>query len=100
MKNRIKVMSNFGSEIRNDPFKSLETVKEKMHDPARAKCELASLTETMTRVLIGAEQGLNEDLIDFAGRFKQARDTGDKASHVFVKTTKEWQDKCNEANTR
>ena len=43
MKSRLEEMSNFDSEIRNDPFKLLDATKDKMCDPARAKCECASL---------------------------------------------------------
>ena len=101
MKNRTKEMSNFESTIRNNLFKSSEAVEEKMCDPARAKCKFSSSTETMTRVSIGTEQDLNEDLVDFAGRFKQARDMfkqtiGEDVSHALVETAKEWQDECNE----
>ena len=42
MQNRIKEMTDFDSEIRNEPIGSLKAIKEKMHDPARVKHECVS----------------------------------------------------------
>ena len=44
-KSQIKEMSTFESTIGNNPFELLKTMKEKMHDLARAKHEQASSTE-------------------------------------------------------
>ena len=94
MKNRTQEQSNFESEIRNDPFKLLESIKEKMCDPARAKHEYASLTDAINRALVDAKQSHGKDLIDYAKRFKQAKDifkqtVGDNALNSFVENAKE-----------
>ena len=94
MKSRLEEMSNFDSEIRDNPFKLLDATKDKMHDPARAKYAYASLTESMTRALLNTKQEFDEDLIDCAKRFEQAKDTfeqtvGDEILHKFVENTKD-----------
>lgn len=71
----------------------MEAIKVVMHDPARAKCPCASLTEALTRML-NIEQMELENLLDHVKRFKQKRDV--MKSHVgknildgFVENTPE-----------
>ena len=90
-------MSNFDSEIRDNPFKLLDAIKDKMYDPARAKYEHALLTESIIRALLNAKQEFDEDLIDCTKRFKQAKDVfqqtvGDEILHKFVENTKDYKD--------
>ena len=54
--------------------KSMDAIKEKMCDPARAKHEHVSLTETITRVILGTKQEFDEDSVDCTRRFEQAKD--------------------------
>ena len=63
MQSRIEEMSNFEKEIKNNPIKLLEAIKEKMHDPSRVKHEYATLTESIARVLVGTKQEFDEDLV-------------------------------------
>ena len=44
-----------------------------MHDPIRAKCPYASLTEVLMRTL-NIKQLEHKSLIDYMKRFKQSRD--------------------------
>ena len=67
-------MSAFESAIRNNPFESLDTIKEKMHDPERAKHKRASSTETIDRV-VPTKQYFDEASRDCTRLFKQAQDT-------------------------
>ena len=90
-------MSNFDSEIRDNPFKLLDAIKNKMYDPARAKYECASLTESIVRALLNTKQEFDEDLIDYTKRFKQAKDifqqtVGDEILHKFVENAKDYKD--------
>jgi len=75
----------------------MDEVKEKMHNPARAKCECVSLTETIARVIPGTKQEFDEDLADCAKRLKQAKDVfkqsvDTKMSFEFVVHTQEHKD--------
>ena len=95
MKSRIEEMSTFDTTIRNDPFELLNAIKEKMYDPARAKYEFVSLTDTFNRTASETRQDFDEDLLDYTKRFKQAKDilkqtTGDETLHTFVEHTKEY----------
>ena len=45
-----------------------------MYDPARAKYECISLTETLSRIINDSKQEEDEQLIDCSKRFKQTRD--------------------------
>ena len=97
MQNRIEEMSNFDSEIRNDPIKLLEVIKEKMYDPARAKYEFVSLTEAFSRLIVETKQEKDESLIDYTKRFKQTKDilkqtVGDKVLQEFAERTQDYKD--------
>ena len=75
----------------------MDAVKEKMHNPARAKCECVSLTETIAKVIPGTKQEFDEDLADCAKRLKQAKDVfkqsvDTKMSFEFVVHTQEHKD--------
>ena len=48
----------------------LEAIKTLMHDPIRAKCTCALLTEAISRTL-NIKQIENESLLDYVKRFKQ-----------------------------
>ena len=102
MQNRIEEMSTFESEIRNKPIKLMDAIKEKMCDPARAKCEHVSLTETVARAILGTKQDFDEDSIEHTKRFKQAKDTfkqsvGAKTLDEFVVHAQEHKDAGSDA---
>ena len=97
MQNRIEEMSNFETEIRNDPVKLLEVIKEKMYDPARAKYEYVSLTESFVRLIVDTKQDKDESLIDYTKRFKQTKDilkqaVGEEFLYKFAERTQEYKD--------
>ena len=63
MKSQIEEMSAFKSTIRNNPFESLKTLKEKMHDPERPKHEHTPLTKkTIERVVSNTKQDFDETM--------------------------------------
>ncbi len=73
MVNKIEEVPDFESRIRNDPVELLKEIRSKMYDPARAKYEFVSLTETLLRFLL-LKQEDGESLMDYTKRFKQAKD--------------------------
>ena len=91
MYNRIEEVSNFESEIRNDPFKLLELIEMKMYGQMRAKYKYFQVTDTLLQFLT-TKQDHREYLTDFAKRFKHTRDTmelilGKEFLHRFVRKT-------------
>ena len=97
MQNRIEESSNFESEIRSKPIKSLEATKEKMHDPARVKCKCVLLTEMFARTTVETRQENDENSIDCTKRFKQTRDilkqtVGEETLELFAEQTQEHKD--------
>ena len=91
---------------RRDPLWLLGQIKEKMYDPARAKYEFTSLTETLIR-LLGTKQEDNESLVDYTKRFKQARDIfkttfGNEVLYEFIQKTREYREfeKISDVDTR
>ena len=102
MQNCIEETSCFETTIRNDPFKSLEEIKTKMYDPARAKCECISSTETLSRTVNDSKQNEDEEPIDCTKQFKQTRDVvknalGAEFLDKFAERTKEVQDETDAA---
>ena len=73
MQNRIEETPNFEADIRDDPLMLLREIKKKMYDPARAKYEFVTLTESLKRILSTTQEN-DEDLVQYTKRFKQARD--------------------------
>ena len=97
MQNRIKESPDFETNIRNDPIALLREIKEKMYDPARAKYEYVSLTESFARIISDTKQEDKESLIDYTKRFKQSKDIlkttiGEDILHTFAERTKEYKD--------
>ena len=97
MQHRIEETGYFETTIRNDPFKLLEEIKTKMYDPARAKYEYISLTETLSRIINDSKQEEDETLIEYTKRFKQTRDIvknalGSEFLDSFADRTKEVQE--------
>ena len=97
MQNRIEEMTDFDTQIRNDPIKLLEVIKEKMYDPARAKYEFVSLTEAFSRLIVETKQEKDESLIDYTKRFKQTKDilkqtVGNKVLQEFAERTQEYKE--------
>ena len=73
MQSRIEEIGDFETRIRNDPLVLLSEIKQKMYDPARAKYEYVSLTESLSRIL-NTTQLDDESLVNYTKRFKQARE--------------------------
>ena len=73
MQNRIKESTNFESDIQNNPFLILETIKLKMYGQVRAKYEYVQPTDTILQFL-SLKQDHGESLIDYGKRFKQSVD--------------------------
>jgi hypothetical protein len=74
----------------------LNKIKVLMHDPIRAKCPFASLTEAISRML-NSKQSENEGLLDYMKRFKESRDimkshAGTNILDKFVENTLEYRD--------
>ena len=95
MQNRIEESKDFESIIRDDPLELLKEIKKKMYDPARAKYEYVTLTESLSRIL-NTKQEDNESLVDYTKRFKQGRDilhdtVVEEILHMFVETACEYQ---------
>ena len=91
MKNRIEEATNYETEIRNNPFILLETIKSKMFGQIRAKYEYNQVTDTLLQ-FFGTKQDHGESLIDYSARFKQAKDNvkstlGTEFLHKFIETT-------------
>jgi hypothetical protein len=96
MQNRVEEHPEFETAIRNDPIELLNKIKVLMHDPIRAKCPFASLTEAISR-MPNLKQSENEELLDCVKRFKESHDI--MKSHVgtdildkFVENTLEYRD--------
>ena len=94
MQNRIEEHPHFNGSIQDDPIELLKVIKILMHDPVRAKYLYASLTEAVARML-NIKQLENESLIDYAKRFKQARDImkshlGSKVLDQFIENMPEY----------
>ena len=69
MQNRIEETPNFEADIRDDPLMLLREIKKKMYDPARAKYEFVTLTESLKRILSTTQEN-DEDLVQYTKRFK------------------------------
>ena len=71
-----------------------------MHDPARAKCPFALMTEVLMRAMQHTKQKEDENLIDYVTRFKSAKNVlkshvGSKVLHKFIKHTEECRNENN-----
>ena len=80
----------------DDPIELLKEIKSKMYDPAHAKYEYATLTESILW-FAEAKQEESESITDYTERFKQARDilrdsVGEDILHTFVEKTQEYKD--------
>lgn len=64
MQNRIEESPEFESRIRDEPLELLKEIKAKMYDPARARYEMVTLTESLRRIL-DTKQDSHENLIDY-----------------------------------
>ena len=73
MQSRIEEYVDFETKIRDNPRLLLEEIKKKMYDPARAKYEYATLTESLRRIL-ETKQEDEESCVEYTKRYKQARD--------------------------
>ena len=96
MQSRVEQHADFETVIRDDPIKLLETIQVLMHDTIRGRYPYASVTDAM-RNLLFIKQQENEPLLDYAKRFKQARDVlkshiGTKILEEFVETTREYKE--------
>ena len=96
MQSRIEQHADFESDIRDNPIKLLETIQVLMHDTIRGRYPYASVTDAMKNLLYIKQQD-NEPLLDYAKRFKQARDVlkshvGTKILDEFVETTREYKE--------
>ena len=69
MENRVMETKAFATEIRNNPFRLLETIKQKMYGPTRAKYNYLTLTSIMKNFLL-IKQENDESLTDYTKRFK------------------------------
>ena len=92
---RIEEHVNYESKIKNDPIKLLKAVRVLMHDPARAKYPMASMTEAILRALQYTEQKEDENLLDYVTRFKSAKNVlkshvGKDVLHKFIEHTEEY----------
>ena len=72
MQQRIEEHPDF-STIQDNPIELLKVIKLAMHDPIRARYLMASMTNVLWR-MINIKQFVNENLIEYAKRFKQTRD--------------------------
>jgi hypothetical protein len=103
MQNRIEEISDYETRVRDNPFELLAEIKRKMYDPARAKYEFVTLTESLRRIL-DCKQLEDESLVDYTKKFKQARDimkdsVGDEILHKFVEKTSAYQAAAGDAAT-
>jgi hypothetical protein len=73
VQNRIEESTNFKSDIRNDPFLLMETIKMKMYGQVRAKYEFVQHTDIILQFL-SLKEDHGESLIEYSKRFKQSLD--------------------------
>ena len=73
MQNRIEEAINFKTDIWNDPFVLLETIKLNMYGQVRARYEFVQPTDTITQFL-SLKQEHRESLIEYSKIFKQSVD--------------------------
>jgi len=64
MQSRIEECTDFETVIRDNPRVLLNEIKKKMYDPARAKYEFATLTESLRRIL-ETKQDDDEGLVEY-----------------------------------
>ena len=69
----ISKLPNFETEIRDDPLKLLEKVKELMHTHEKAKYPVLTMVEIMANFLKCCQWD-KEPLLDYLSRFKSERD--------------------------
>ena len=98
MQQRIEEHPDF-SIIQNHPMELLMVIKLVMHDPIRARYPMASMTNTLWR-MINIKQFVNENLIEYVKRFKQTRDLmrsyiGTEFLEYFIVQSSEYKDKSN-----
>ncbi len=94
MKTRLEQQEDYETDIKNDPIKTLERIKQLMHDPIRARYPFASLTRALDGV-INIQMNERERLTDYTDRFKQARDilksmVGTDLFNQFIENTEEY----------
>ena len=68
MQTHLKNESNFENKVKRDPFKTLEMIKLKMHDPSKVKCPCATPFEQLDG-LINTKQEEDEAPIKHMKRF-------------------------------
>ena len=95
MQQSLQELSNFQSEIQDDPIKLLAAIETLAHNPVKARYPFVSLTSSLARMM-NIRQQENESLIDWGKRFKQERDVfknhvGDDILHNFVENTEDYQ---------
>ena len=73
MQNRIKETTNFESDIWNNPFVLLKTIKLKMYGQVWVKYEFIKPTDTILQFL-SLKQEHGESLVDYVKQFKQSVD--------------------------
>ena len=103
MQQRIEEHPDF-STIQDDPMELLKVIKLVMHDPIRAKYPMASMIDTLWR-MINIKQFVNENLIEYAKRFKQTRDVmrsyiGTEFLEYFIVQSSKYKDKSDVAKQR
>ena len=94
MQQQLEEHPNF-SNIQDNPIELLNTIQLLIYDPVRVQYPLASMTDALVR-LINIKQGVNEILVDYVKRFKQARDVmksylGIKVLDEFIENSNEYQ---------
>ena len=99
MQIRVKELSDFETDIQDDPIKLLEAIGRLMHEPIRATHPYLSLAETMARA-VNMRQREGEELQGYGERFKQEKQIlksslGEGFLDEFVENTKEHQEALN-----
>ena len=95
MQSRVEQHADFENEIMDDPIKLLEVIKVLLHDTVKSKYPYTSVTNSL-RNFIMIKQNDHEQLLDYAKRFRQARDLlksqmGTEILDKFVTTTSEYE---------
>ena len=79
MKNNLQARINFDTEIKGDPIKLLDTIKEEALNFQPHKYEMGILKDSM-RAVLNMKQKEGESVADYTQRFKAARDV--MLSHI------------------
>ena len=104
MQNRIEERINFKSDIRDDPIKSLETIKQTMYVPTRSKYVYDGIIETIKQIF-DMKQSDDENIVEYSKRFKQALDEfkatlGKQLLDHYTKNTEEYQNRSGDTKKK